>query len=70
MVREVAPPGMQSTASAVHLGIRGITGAMGPIGIAYLSGHVSSEGLEGLLCCCVGPHRREGPRMRWASGLA
>lgn len=40
MVREVSPPGLGSTASAVHLGVRGLAGALGPLGIAWLSSKV------------------------------
>ena len=37
MVREVSPPGLGSTASAVHLCFRNLVGGFGPIAIAVLS---------------------------------
>ncbi len=41
MVREVAPAGLGSTAGALNLCVRGLAGALGPVGIAQLSAHVS-----------------------------
>jgi hypothetical protein len=40
MVREVSPPGLGSTASAMHLCIRNLVGGLGPIAVALLSAKV------------------------------
>lgn len=67
MVREVAPAGLGSTAGALNLCVRGLAGALGPVGIAQLSAHVrSGRGrmlhagaswrplcMEGCLCTCL-----------------
>ena len=37
MVREVSPPGLGSTGSAVHLCIRNLVGGLGPLAVAYLA---------------------------------
>ncbi|EFN58428.1 hypothetical protein CHLNCDRAFT_56847 [Chlorella variabilis] len=43
MVREVSPPGLGSTASALHLCIRNLVGGLGPIGVALLSPKVGLQ---------------------------
>ncbi|KAL4458009.1 hypothetical protein ABPG75_012874 [Micractinium tetrahymenae] len=43
MVREVSPPGLGSTASAMHLCIRNLVGGLGPIGVALLSAKVGLQ---------------------------
>lgn len=43
MVREVSPPGLGSTGSAVHLCIRNLLGGLGPVGVAYLAGKVGLQ---------------------------
>lgn len=43
MVREVSPPGLGSTASAMHLCIRNLVGGLGPIGVAVLSAKVGLQ---------------------------
>ncbi|PSC74268.1 DNA replication complex GINS PSF1 [Micractinium conductrix] len=52
MVREVSPPGLGSTASAVHLGVRGLAGALGPLGIAWLSSKVGLQDAMLLIPAC------------------
>lgn len=44
MVREVSPPELGATASALHLCVRGVVGSLGPLGIAFLTEHVSASG--------------------------
>lgn len=43
MVREVSPPGLGSTASALHLCIRNLVGGLGPIAVALLSSKVGLQ---------------------------
>ncbi|GAB4820526.1 hypothetical protein N2152v2_007572 [Parachlorella kessleri] len=52
MVREVSPPGLGSTGSAVHLCIRNLLGGMGPIGVAYLAGRVGLQTAMLLVPAC------------------
>ncbi len=47
MVREVSPPGLGSTASAMHLCIRNLVGGLGPIGVALLSSKVRRKAGRG-----------------------
>ena len=43
MVRDVSPPGLGATASAVHLCIRNLVGGLGPIAVALLSAKVGLQ---------------------------
>eukprot|EP00887_Chlorella_sp_A99_P001478 scaffold8.g1478.t1 len=43
MVRDVSPPGLGATASAVHLCIRNLIGGLGPIAVALLSAKVGLQ---------------------------
>eukprot|EP00208_Stichococcus_sp_RCC1054_P001861 CAMPEP_0206137946 /NCGR_PEP_ID=MMETSP1473-20131121/2956_1 /ASSEMBLY_ACC=CAM_ASM_001109 /TAXON_ID=1461547 /ORGANISM="Stichococcus sp, Strain RCC1054" /LENGTH=682 /DNA_ID=CAMNT_0053531227 /DNA_START=245 /DNA_END=2294 /DNA_ORIENTATION=- len=43
MVRDVSPPSLGSTASAIHLCIRNFLGSCGPLGVAYLSERVGLQ---------------------------
>lgn len=52
MVREVSPPGLGSTASAVNLCVRMMAGAAGPVGIAMLSHEVGLQYAMLLIPAC------------------
>jgi predicted MFS family arabinose efflux permease len=52
MVREVSPPGLGSTASAMHLCIRNLVGGLGPIGVALLSSKVGLQMAMLLIPAC------------------
>ncbi|KAL4426365.1 hypothetical protein ABPG77_004659 [Micractinium sp. CCAP 211/92] len=52
MVREVAPAGLGSTAGALNLCVRGLAGALGPVGIAQLSAHVGLQNAMMLIPAC------------------
>jgi hypothetical protein len=52
MVRQVSPPGLGSTGSAVHLCIRNLVGGLGPVGVAYLSGRVGLQTAMLLVPAC------------------
>jgi MFS family permease len=42
-IREISPPGLGSTGSAVHLCIRNLVGGLGPIAVAFLAGKVGLQ---------------------------
>ena len=42
-VRDVSPPGLGATGSAVHLCIRNLVGGLGPVAVALLSGKVGLQ---------------------------
>jgi len=42
-VREISPPGLGSTGSAVHLCIRNLVGGLGPLAVALLAGKVGLQ---------------------------
>ena len=52
MVREVSPPGLGSTASAMHLCIRNLVGGLGPIAVALMSAKVGLQAAMLLVPCC------------------
>ena len=52
MIRDVSPPGLGSTASAVHLCIRNLVGGLGPIAVALLSAKVGLQLAMLLVPCC------------------
>ncbi|KAL4430918.1 hypothetical protein ABPG75_006174 [Micractinium tetrahymenae] len=52
MVREVSPAGLGSTAGALNLCVRGLAGALGPVGIAQLSSHFGLQSAMMLIPAC------------------
>ena len=42
-VRDISPPGLGSTGSAVHLCIRNLVGGLGPVAVAFLAGKVGLQ---------------------------
>jgi MFS family permease len=51
-VRDVSPPGLGSTGSAVHLCIRNLVGGLGPVAVAVLSAKVGLQLAMLLVPCC------------------
>jgi MFS family permease len=51
-VRDVSPPGLGSTGSAVHLCIRNLVGGLGPLAVAALSARVGLQLAMLLIPCC------------------